>query len=72
MSKHNDCAAHWLRAVGDPQVGRVLTAMHGDMERLLTVEELLAGQEAPARADSPRTRVGCVLPSTRSETSTPI
>lgn len=21
MSKHNDCASHWLRAVGDPQTG---------------------------------------------------
>jgi AraC-like DNA-binding protein len=42
MSKHKDCASHWLRAVGDPQIGRVLTAMHGDMTRLWTVEELAA------------------------------
>ena len=42
MSQHADCASHWLRAVGDPQIGRVLTAMHGDMARLWTVEELAA------------------------------
>src|SRR5260370_18355612 len=42
MSRHKDCAPHWLRAVGDPQIGRVLTAMHGDMARLWTVEELAA------------------------------
>jgi len=42
MSKHKDCASHWLRAVSDPQIGRVLTAMHGDMARLWTVEELAA------------------------------
>ena len=40
MSKHKDCASHWLRDVGDPQIGRVLKAMHGDMARLWTVEEL--------------------------------
>jgi AraC-like DNA-binding protein len=40
MSQNKDCAPHWLRAVGDPQIGRVLTAMHGDMARLWTVEEL--------------------------------
>jgi AraC-like DNA-binding protein len=42
MSQHKDCASHWLRAVGDPQIGRVLTAIHGDMARLWTVEELAA------------------------------
>ena len=42
MSKHKDCASHWLRAVGDPQIGRVLTAIHGDMARLWSVEELAA------------------------------
>jgi AraC-like DNA-binding protein len=42
MSQQKDCASHWLRAVGDPQIGRVLTAMHGDMARLWTVEELAA------------------------------
>jgi AraC-like DNA-binding protein len=42
MSKHQDCASHWLRAVADPQIGRVLGAMHGDMARLWTVEELAA------------------------------
>jgi AraC-like DNA-binding protein len=42
MSRNTGCSSHWLRAVGDPQVGRVLTAMHGDMARLWTVEELAA------------------------------
>src|SRR5207253_8801870 len=42
MSKHKDCASHWLRAEGHPQIGRVLTAMHGDMARLRTLEELAA------------------------------
>ena len=40
MSQHKGCSSHWLRAVADPQIGRVLTAMHGDMARLWTVEEL--------------------------------
>src|SRR5258705_725619 len=30
------------RETGDSQIGRVLTAMHGDMARLWTVEELEA------------------------------
>jgi transcriptional regulator GlxA family with amidase domain len=33
---------HWLRAVADPQIGRVLASMHDDMARLWTVEELAA------------------------------
>src|SRR5258706_6825932 len=42
MSQNKDCASHWLRAVGDPQIGRALTAMHGNMARLWTVEDLAA------------------------------
>ena len=42
MSQHKGCSSHWLRAVADPQIGRVLTAMHGDMARSWSVEELAA------------------------------
>jgi len=35
-------ASHWLRAVGDPQIGGCSLAMHGDMARLWTVEDLAA------------------------------
>lgn len=49
MSRHSGCTSNWLRAVADPQVGKVLTAMHQEMERPWTVEQL-ASTAAMSRA----------------------
>ena len=40
MSQHKACTSSWLRAVADPQVGRVLRAMHEQLDHSWTVEEL--------------------------------
>jgi AraC-like DNA-binding protein len=40
MSRHSGCTSKWLRAVGDPQVGKVLTAMHQEIDRPWSVEQL--------------------------------
>lgn len=49
MSQHKSCTSHWLRAVADPQVGRVLRAMHERLDHPWTVEEL-AGRGGMSRA----------------------
>ncbi|MEA2568315.1 MAG: hypothetical protein QOI24_316 [Acidobacteriota bacterium] len=40
MSQHGGCTSAWLRAVADPQVGKVLRVMHEEIEHPWTVEEL--------------------------------
>jgi AraC-like DNA-binding protein len=49
MSQQKGCTSSWLRAVADPQVGRVLRAMHEQLDHPWTVEEL-AGRGGMSRA----------------------
>lgn len=49
MSQHTSCTSGWLRAVADPQVGKVLSVMHREIDRAWTVEEL-ARQGGMSRA----------------------
>ena len=49
MSQHKACTSSWLRAVADPQVGKVLRAMHQQLDHPWTVEEL-AGHGGMSRA----------------------